>query len=40
MDVAERAGSDLRVQSPLNNFHEPNGLEPYALQRAASTFPF
>jgi type IV secretion system protein VirB9 len=24
----------------LNNLHEPNGLEPYALQRAAATFPF
>ena len=24
----------------LNNLHEPNGFEPYALQRAASSFPF
>ena len=24
----------------LNNLHEPNGLEPYAPQRAASSFPF
>jgi len=24
----------------LNNLHEPNGLEPYAPQHAASMFPF
>jgi len=40
MDPSERAGGDLRVQPPSDNLHEPNGLETYAPQRAASMFPF